>query len=109
MKQFSIFVMPVLLTACGTTTTLTSSDREIAANLKRQESNCESLPRIYSGVAYNLCKMNSNNNSIYFNWQLGFYFIDSVASAATDTIVLPVTAYSQAKNGSLQIDEQYRP
>lgn len=101
--------MPVLLTACGTTTTLTSSDREIAANLKRQESNCESLPRIYSGVAYNLCKMNSNNNSIYFNWQLGFYFIDSVASAATDTIVLPLTAYSQAKNGSLQIDEQYRP
>ncbi|WP_237065512.1 YceK/YidQ family lipoprotein [Microbulbifer guangxiensis] len=109
MKAILIAPTALVLSACGSFTTLTKSDREIAANLKRQESNCETLPRIYSGVSYNLCKMNSNKNSIYFNWQLGFYFVDSVASAATDTIALPLTAYRQVKNGNLQIEEQYRP
>ncbi len=93
------------LTACGTFNTLTKSDHEIAANLKRQKSNCASIPRVYSGVSYNVCKMNSNKNSIYFDWQLGFYLFDSVASAATDTIALPYTVYSQNKNGQLMVAE----
>jgi uncharacterized protein YceK len=94
------------LTACGTVTTLSNSDYEIASKLKRQNSNCESIPRVYSGVSYNVCKMNSNKNSIYFDWLLGFYLLDSVASAATDTVALPFTVFSQEKNGNLMISEQ---
>lgn len=106
MKIIWTLFFTVSLTACGTFNTLTKSDHEIAANLKRQKSNCASLPRVYSGVSYNLCKMNSSKNSIYFDWLLGFYLIDSVASAATDTVALPYTAYAQSKDGSLLIDRQ---
>ena len=106
MKFLLALLAVISLTGCGTFNTLTKSDHEIAANLKRQKSNCESIPRVYSGVSYNVCKMNSSKNSIYYDWMLGFYLIDSVASAATDTIALPFTAYSQSKNGYLVINEQ---
>ncbi|WP_323844702.1 YceK/YidQ family lipoprotein [Microbulbifer magnicolonia] len=106
MKLIWILLATISLTACGTFNTLAKSDHEIAANLKRQKSNCESIPRVYSGVSYNMCQMNSNKHSIYYDWMLGFYLLDSVASAATDTIALPYTAYSQSRKGHLVIDEQ---
>lgn len=92
------------LSACGTMTTLSHSDREIADNLKRDKTNCQAMPRVYSGVSYNVCKLNSDSESINFDLLLGFYLFDSVASAATDTIALPFTLYSQNKNGNLEIN-----
>ena len=92
------------LTACGTVTTLSHSDREIADNLKKDKTNCQVMPRIYSGVSYNVCKLNSNSESINFEWLLGYYLFDGVASAITDTVALPVTVYSQSKNGNLEIN-----
>ena len=106
MKHFWILLSTLPLAACGTFTTLSQDDREIAANLKRQETNCQTVPRIYSGVSYNLCRMNSNKQSIYFDWLLGFYLADSVASAATDTLALPYTVYSQNRHGSLKVNQQ---
>ncbi|SFC96777.1 Protein of unknown function [Microbulbifer thermotolerans] len=104
MRLIWILLICTALTACGTVSTLTKSDHQISANLKRKNSSCESIPRVYSGVSYNLCKMHSNSNSIYYAWELGFYLFDSVASAATDTIVLPYTIYDQSKNGNLVVD-----
>ncbi|WP_346836791.1 YceK/YidQ family lipoprotein [Microbulbifer sp. SAOS-129_SWC] len=104
MKQLWTLLAILPLSACGTMTTLTHSDREIADNLKRQKSNCQVMPRVYSGVSYNACKLNSNNASIYYDWMLSFYLIDSVASAATDTIALPYTLYRQNRDGNLQLD-----
>lgn len=95
------------LSGCGTVTTLSSSDEEIVANLNKENSSCQAMPRVYSGVAYNLCKMNSNGNSIYYSWLLSFYLIDSVASAATDTAALPYTVYTQSKNGSLALNQSH--
>lgn len=105
MKLFWMLLAALSLSACGTFTTLSQDDREVAANLKRQKTNCESMPRVYSGVSYNVCKMNSNKQSIYFDWLLGFYFVDSVASAATDTLALPYTVYSQNRHGNLEINQ----
>lgn len=104
MKQLFILIALALVTGCGTFTTLTNSDQEISANLKRQKSNCESMPRVYSGVAYNMCKMNSTGKHAYFDLQLGFYLFDSVFSAATDTVALPFTAYAQTKEGNLVLE-----
>ena len=91
------------LSGCGTFTTLTHSDQEIVANLSKSNSSCVSVPRVYSGVAYNMCKLNSNSNSIYFSPMLGIYLVDSVFSAATDTLALPYTVYAQSEKGSLDL------
>lgn len=96
---FSIFS----LTACGTVTTLSSTDLEIARNLKKQKTNCESIPRVYSGLSYNMCKMHSNSESLNFAPLLGAYLVDSVLSAATDTAVLPFTIYEQHKSGNILV------
>ncbi|QIL88892.1 YceK/YidQ family lipoprotein [Microbulbifer harenosus] len=93
----------LLLSGCGTVTTLTSTDQEIATNLNKQKSSCISMPRVYSGVAYNMCKLNSNGSSIYFTPLVGVYLIDSVFSAATDTVALPYTIYTQSQQGNLDI------
>ena len=104
MKQLFILFALALVSGCGTFTTLTNSDEEIAANLKRQNSQCESMPRVYSGVAYNMCKMNSTGKHAYLDLQLGFYLFDSVFSAATDTVALPFTAYAQTQEGNLVLE-----
>ncbi|WP_353505491.1 YceK/YidQ family lipoprotein [Microbulbifer variabilis] len=92
-----------MLTGCGTFTTLSSTDREISANLKRQKSNCESIPRVYSGLSYNICKMHSDSESINVDLLLGVYLVDSLFSTATDTIVLPFTMIEQRKNGNISV------
>ncbi|HEY8568991.1 YceK/YidQ family lipoprotein [Microbulbifer sp.] len=106
MKIFSILICAIglmILSGCGTVTTLTNTDRQIASNLKRQNSSCVSIPRVYSGVAYNMCKLNSNGSSIYFAPLIGVYVVDSIFSAATDTVALPYTVYAQSQKGNLNI------
>lgn len=105
MKSICLLLASLSLTACGTVTTLSNQDHEISSKLKKQKTHCESMPRVYSGVSYNVCQMNSNANSIHYSWLLGFYLADSIASAATDTIALPYTIYAQSKSGNLNIDE----
>ncbi|WP_226702621.1 YceK/YidQ family lipoprotein [Microbulbifer elongatus] len=103
MKKIIPLLSLSLLSGCGTFTTLTNSDAEIASNLKKQNSGCVSVPRVYSGVAYNMCKLNSNGNSVYFLPMVGIYLMDSVFSAATDTVALPYTVYAQSQEGSLDL------
>ena len=103
MKHLLIVLSLTLLSGCGTVTTLTSSDSEIARNLNKKNSGCVSVPRVYSGVAYNMCKLNSNGNSIYFLPMVGVYLVDSVFSAATDTVVLPYTVNEQKQRGSVNL------
>ncbi|WP_043315832.1 YceK/YidQ family lipoprotein [Microbulbifer sp. HZ11] len=103
MKRILCTLSLALLSGCGTVTTLTSSDSEIARNLKQKNSGCVSVPRVYSGVAYNMCKLNSNGSSIYFAPLVGIYLVDSVFSAATDTVALPYTIYAQSQQGSVDL------
>ncbi|QFT54301.1 YceK/YidQ family lipoprotein [Microbulbifer sp. THAF38] len=103
MRILTLSICSLLLTGCGTFTTLSSTDREISANLKRQKSNCESIPRVYSGLSYNMCKMHSDSESINVDLLLGVYLLDSVLSTATDTAVLPFTIYNQHKNGNISV------
>ncbi|WP_366525572.1 YceK/YidQ family lipoprotein [uncultured Microbulbifer sp.] len=103
MKILTLILCTFILTNCGTFTTLTSTDREIAANLKKQKSSCESIPRVYSGLSYNMCKMHSSSESINADLLLGIYLIDSVMSTATDTAVLPFTIYEQHKSGNILV------
>jgi len=105
MRKTIIAVIALGLTACGSFTTISKSDREIARNLKSQGTHCESIPRIYSGVAYDFCLLNSNPGGVYPDWFLGFYLFDGVVSAVADTVLLPYTMHQQHRFGSLDIQQ----
>ncbi|WP_143732712.1 YceK/YidQ family lipoprotein [Microbulbifer sp. GL-2] len=108
MKKLFLILSILPLTACGTFTTLSSTDREIAASLKKEKSYCESIPRVYSGLSYNFCKMHSASESINADLLLGIYLVDGVMSTATDTVALPFTIYGQYKNGDISLkNHQY--
>jgi len=103
MKIMLSIVVAVSLSACGSFKTVGKSDREIASDLSSQRTYCRSIPRVYSGAAYNFCCLHSNPSGAHIDWFLGFYLLDGVASAVVDTVLLPYTGYKQVKEGSLRI------
>ncbi|MDP5210652.1 YceK/YidQ family lipoprotein [Microbulbifer sp. 2205BS26-8] len=103
MRKIYIIVFSLIVTGCGTFTSLSSSDNKIASTLKRQKTQCEETSRAYGGVSYNLCKLNSNPGYPHFDWALGFYVLDIAACTITDTVVLPYTIVEQHKKGSIRI------
>lgn len=103
----------LLVSGCGTVNTVFRPDAVTSQNLKESRSNCENVPRIYSGVIYGFCTLNgepkpdksvkdagvvSSEGSL---WPI--FAIDFVASGVLDTLVLPYTVYRQSKDGSIEI------
>lgn len=103
----SIFY-PVLLSftlsGCGSLATLLSSDSSIERNLERRNTYCSSIPRVYSGVVFGMCKLHAKPNDTYSD-PLVFMFVglDLMLSGAVDTLVLPYTIYEQSEIGSNQL------
>ena len=103
MKFFIITFLPLVLSGCGTLTSLSNSDDEIAHKLKTQKTYCESTSRAYGGVSYNFCTLHSKPNRTYIDWFLGFYLIDTAVSAVTDTVALPYTIFQQTNYGNIKV------
>ena len=91
------------LHGCGTVTTLSNSDQQISSRLSRHDTYCDSVSRVYSGVAYDFCRVNSKPSNTSLDFLFGLYLIDGVLSAVTDTLVLPYTIYAQSEKGSIQV------
>lgn len=104
MRSAALILICMGLGACGSLTTTTQSDYHIYANLKRQNTYCESLPRVYGGLAYDFCRLNANPGTIHSDLFLGFYLLDGAASAIVDTVLLPYTGYQQYRVGSLNLN-----
>jgi uncharacterized protein YceK len=102
-RKVIIILVCVALCGCGTIITQSNSDKEIAAKLRKQKSNCESLPRIYSGVSYDFCELHAKNDSIEEKGVLEFQLLDIASSAIMDTIFLPYSIYAQEKYGNIKI------
>ena len=98
-----IILSLICIQACGTITTLSESDKRISSKLTKQDTYCDSLPKVYSGVSYDFCKLNSKPNGIAVDVLVGFYLFDGILSAATDTLVLPYTIFQQSDKGSMRI------
>lgn len=94
-------IVVVLTSSCGSFTTITKSDAELAYNLKQNDTKCKELVRIYSGVAYNLCHLHSDNHSLWSSLIMQFYLFDIIPSAAVDTVLLPLGLYNQTTKGNL--------
>ena len=102
-KNVLLCAVSVMLGGCGSAQTLFSYDETIRRTLKKKHTYCESIPRLYSGVAFDLCLLNALPNTSS-GVPVGFvpiFFFDVFASAAVDTVVSPYTLYRQYKYGSI--------
>ena len=93
----------LVLSGCGSYRTLSQSDSEIKYGLNSYQTNCSSLPRVYSGVSYDFCKINSKTTEPAKQFKGVLYFSDVGLSAVLDTVVLPYSIYKQNKEGSIEL------
>jgi uncharacterized protein YceK len=111
MNKMKIFIAAILITfctACSTLKTVAPDRGRVDISSQGFDSNCNKIPRIYSGVSYNLCLLNSesNSNAIGGVGLMGvpLIFIDTVCSAVADTVFLPYTIYTQVNDGSINVN-----
>ena len=134
MKLILIAVIALFISACGSFHTIPKSDQAIADNLKHHETKCTFLPQIYSGIAYDFCRLNARYKGDlqssdpsrqdrpypgdisvdreYFQYRTQqdgkamamLLATDFVLSGVIDTIALPFTIYKQAQVGSVELD-----
>lgn len=94
--------------SCATVKTVNPTDNQVDISHRGYKSNCESIPRVYSGTSYSFCLLNSEpsenvNKGASING-VPLVAFDAVFSVAADTVVLPYTIYSQAKNGNIKVN-----
>jgi uncharacterized protein YceK len=97
-------VLLTSLTGCGTLNTLPPDGTAAGHKLAKWRSHCDAVPRIYSGVMLDFCRLNaapptdSTGDLAGARWMI----IDITLSGIADTLVLPYTIYLQSQYGSIQ-------
>ncbi|MHC8303887.1 YceK/YidQ family lipoprotein [Pseudomonas sp. PB3P13] len=94
-------VCSLALTGCGTVLTVLQGDEDAARGLRKQKTYCQSVPRIYSGLAYDFCLLNAPPDPT--GVLIPFVLLDITLSGVLDTVALPYTIYRQAAHGNLGI------
>ena len=89
------------LSGCGTAVTVLQNDEDAARDLRKQKTYCQSIPRIYSGLAYDFCVLNAPPDPTGILVPL--VLVDLAVSGALDTVVLPYTIYRQSVDGNISI------
>lgn len=106
MKIVGLLLGLYLLSGCGSIITLSNSDAEVSSQLRKVDSYCGTVPRIYSGVVFDYCSMLSDQTarwSLVWFVPVGYYAIDMLGSAVVDTVALPYTVHTQMQSGSFHI------
>ena len=104
MKFASTLLLSISLTGCGTVNTVFRDDSVASDKLARWDSHCESIPRVYSGVALDFCALNAEpRRPTHFDGQPSapLVLVDMVLTGATDTVLLPYSIYLQDKSGNI--------
>ncbi|MDI3275503.1 YceK/YidQ family lipoprotein [Pseudomonas sp. MDT1-16] len=89
------------LSGCGTAVTVLQDDAEATRGLRKQKTYCQSIPRIYSGLAYDFCVLNAPPDPTGF--LVPFVLLDLTLSGVLDTVALPYTIYRQTTDGNISI------
>ena len=109
MKLLPILIMVCTLAGCGTINTVFKDESVAAHNLGRYKTYCNSLPRIYSGAAYDFCILHAPEYSPplhEFTPGTSVVVIDFALSGIFDTAVLPYTIYRQYQDGNTAISRR---
>lgn len=105
-KNSGSILMAIALTGCGTVSSVLQDDSVAGNDLKKRQTYCDSISRIYSGVGYDFCIMHAPELP-QKSWKgsptAGLVVLDIMLSGLTDTLVLPYTAYKQLKHGNIEI------
>lgn len=99
-------IMPILLCcSCATIKTVDPDRDSITVEYNGASSYCKSIPRVYSGVSYNVCRMFGEPNHMSAGPSRGVPVIvyDTALSAVADTVVLPYTIFLQVDKGSMKV------
>lgn len=109
---------------CGTVNTVLLSDDTTVVNLRKTDTYCEALPRVYSGVAYDFCLLHGeplilpdvHNEGLpearkdlpvpsnHKNTGAPLIVFDFILSGVMDTLLLPYSIYRQIDKGNLYLE-----
>lgn len=106
MKIVLLGVVALMLSGCGTVNTVVRDESIAGRNLKKYGTYCGSIPRVYSGVAYDFCKLHGAPNptaTTQATYAVPWIVLDVVLSGVLDTVALPYTIYRQSKDGSIDL------
>ena len=104
-----IFLITViLLDGCGTLQTLSPTDDHVEISYRGKKSYCETIPRIYSGTFFEVCKLHGEpsytaNTGLAIGG-LPLFIFDIPLSLIMDTLVLPYTTIRQFKDGNIFVN-----
>lgn len=105
--KYCFFVIAVfMLSSCGTIKSLDTTDNIVYVYHSQVITNCEEISRVYSGVQYDWCLMDSERKNSRPKFQVDPLWINSIDmlfSVVADTIVLPYTIYQQSEHGNLEV------
>lgn len=107
MARLILTILIIACTACSTVKTVSPSDGHIYISTWGYKSNCKKIPRIYSGISYDFCLLNSksrSNNSGFDGFASIYVFTDFAWSIMADTVVLPYTIYTQISDGNIKLN-----
>ena len=90
-----------ILAGCGSVMTVLQDDADVARDMRKQKTYCQSIPRIYSGLAFDFCVLNAPPDPSGF--LVPFVLLDLPLSGVFDTVSLPYTIYRQVTDGNLGI------
>ena len=96
-----LVTLALLLTGCGTAITVLQDDADAARSLRKQKTYCQSIPRIYSGLAYDFCVLNAPPDPT--GVMVPLVLLDLSLSGVLDTVVLPYTIYRQVADGNIAV------
>ena len=94
-----------LMTGCGTVNTVIRDDSVVQYKLNQARTSCETIPRIYSGVAYDICMLRSEpiRTPSRLDTIPEWILVDLVLSGVLDTVALPFTVFGQMRAGSILV------
>ena len=90
-----------VLAGCGSAMTVLQDDADVARDMRKQKTYCQSIPRVYSGLAFDFCVLNAPPDPSGF--LVPFVLLDLPLSGVFDTVALPYTVYRQVTDGNLGI------
>lgn len=100
-----VCLIAVSLLECGTVNTVVRGDSVTRRNLSQVKSPCETIPRIYSGISYNICVLRGKPSHavLWVGSAPELILVDLALSGVLDTIALPYTIYEQVNEGPINL------
>ena len=104
-KNAFVCLIAFSLLGCGTVNTVVRGDSVTRRNLNQVKTSCETIPRIYSGVSYDICVLRGkpSQTALWMGAAPELILVDLALSGVLDTVALPYTVYGQINEGPINL------